>query len=347
MTIKDVARRSGYAVGTVSRVLNGHPDVSEEARQRILAAVAETGFKPNNNARNLKQRSSKSVAIIVKGAGNLLFADVLERLQSHIKAHDRAAAVYYQDEDDDEVEQAIRISRELKPAGILFLGGNRENFLAGFGEVKCPCVLISTRADALGFENLSSVSTDDVAGAESAVGYLLDMGHRRIGVIGGMSCVESPEQGCNTSQLRLMGCIQACRKRGIPFDAARQCVEYRYSMEGGYRGASELLDRDSGITALFAMCDVMAIGALRAIRDRGLRVPEDVSVIGYDGIGQSDYCVPRLSTICQGAGQMARRGVEILLAQVEGSAGSVHEIVPFTLSTGESVHRLEEGRILA
>ncbi len=346
MTIKDVARRSGYAVGTVSRVLNGHPDVSEEARRRVLAAVAETGFKPNNNARNLKQRRSESVAIMVKGAGNLFFADVLERLQSLIKGHGRAAAVYYLDEDDNEVEQAIGVCRELKPAGILFLGGNRENFQAGFGQVKCPCVLLSTRADSLGFENLSSVSTDDVAGSEQAMEFLLDMGHRRIGVIGGMNCVESPEQGCNTSQLRLMGCVRACRKRGVPFHPAEQTVEYRYSMEGGYEGASELLDRGGGITALFAMCDVMAIGAMRAIRDRGLRVPEDVSVIGYDGILQSDYAVPRLSTVRQGAEQIARRGVEILLAQMEGG-GSVHEIVPFTLSTGESVHRLEEGRILA
>lgn len=336
MTIKDIAKASGYAVGTVSRVLNGHPDVSDEARERILAVVQETGFQPNGNARHLKQRSSRSVAIIVKGAGNLLFARILEQAQSRVKSAGKATTIYYLDEDDDEVEQAVKVCRELKPLGILFLGGHRGNFQARFAQVTCPCVLISTRADALGFSNLSSVSTDDVAGAAQAMGRLLDAGHRKVGVIGGESCVVSPELMCNTSQLRLTGCIQACAQRCVPFDPERQSVQSRYSLEGGYEGAMELLDRLDGLTAIYAMADVMAIGALRAIHDRGLRVPEDVSVMGYDGIEQAGYTVPRLSTIRQGAAQLARRGVEILLSQLEGAA-AVHEIVPFEMVEGESV----------
>lgn len=145
MTIKDIARRSGYAVGTVSRVLNGTPGVSPEARSRVLAVVAETGFQPNDNARHLKQRRSESIAIIVKGVGNMLFASILETMQSLIKAAGKAAAVYYLDEDDNEVEQAVRVCRELKPMGILFLGGNRGNFLKSFGQIVCPCVLVSNR----------------------------------------------------------------------------------------------------------------------------------------------------------------------------------------------------------
>lgn len=340
MTIKDIAQRAGYAVGTVSRVLNGHPDVSDEARERILAVVRETGFQPNGNARHLKQRGSRDIAVIVKGAGNLLFARILEETQARIKAADKTAAVYYLDEEDNEVEQAIRVTRELKPLGIVFLGGNKGNFLGAFDQVKCPCVLVSTRGDELGFPNLSSVSTDDVAGSERAMGFLLDAGHRRVGVIGGESAVVSPELQCNTSQLRLAGCMQACTRRGVPFDPVRQTAQVRYSMEGGYQGANELLDQDPEITALFAMADVMAIGALRAIRDRGLRVPEDVSLVGYDGIEQGSYTVPRLATIRQGADRLARRGVEILLNQIEGPAAAVHEIVPFQLVEGESVRSL-------
>lgn len=191
MTIKDIARRSGYAVGTVSRVLNGTPGVSPEARSRVLAVVAETGFQPNDNARHLKQRRSESIAIIVKGVGNMLFASILETMQSLIKAAGKAAAVYYLDEDDNEVEQAVRVCRELKPMGILFLGGNRGNFLKSFGQIVCPCVLVSNRASAMGFPNLSSVATDDIDGAASAMGFLLDAGHRAVGVIGGESCVVS------------------------------------------------------------------------------------------------------------------------------------------------------------
>lgn len=340
MTIKDIARQSGYAVGTVSRVLNGHPDVSDEARARILAVVEETGFRPNDNARHLKQRGGSGIAVIVKGARNLLFAGILEEMQSLIKAEERAAAVYYLDEDDNEVEQAIRVCREFKPLGILFLGGNQNNFERGFEHVKCPCVLVTTRADTMDFKNLSSVSTDDAEGAAQAIRRLTAAGHRRIGVIGGHPCESCGQMGANTSQLRLLGCRRGFMGDGISFDEKRQFVATRFSMKGGYDGANVLMDRCPDLTAIFAMSDVMALGAMRALHDRGLRVPEDVSVMGYDGIEQAEYCVPRLSTVRQRSEQLARRGVEILLRQAEGG-GAVHEIVPFQLVPGESVREVK------
>lgn len=341
MTIKDVAQQSGYAVGTVSRVLNGHPDVSEEARSRILAVVEELGFKPNSNARSLKQREGSGFSIIVKGTHNLLFADIVEEMQSRIKDAGRSATVHYVDEDDDEVELAVQVYREQKPLGILFLGGNRENFSRGFGQITCPCVLVTTRADMLGFSNLSSVSTDDVEGEAQAMGLLLDSGHRKVGIIGGDSCKISPIAGCNTSQLRLIGCQQASIQRGVPFQPEQQSIISRYSMKGGYEAAGVLLDRCPDMTAILAMSDVMAIGALRAIRDRGLRVPEDISLIGYDGIEQADYCVPRLSTIRQNVVQLAHRGVDILIQQTDGGQ-AIHEIIPFQIIHGESVRVIDD-----
>jgi len=342
MTIKDIARRSGYAVGTVSRVLNGHPDVSDEARSRILAVVEETGFKPNGNARHLKQRGSDGIAVIVKGANNLLFARILEEVQSLLKAENRPVSVYYLDEDDNEVLQAIRVCREFKPLGLLFLGGSRNNFRRDFGQIAYPSVLVTTRADTLGFPNLSSVCTDDVEGAARAMGRLLDAGHRQVGVISGQSGEVDPAMGSNTTQLRLTGCLQACSQRGIPFDPAHQSVTARYSMAGGYEAAMALLDLCPGLTAIFAMSDVMSIGAIRALQDRGLRVPQDVSVMGYDGIEQAAYCVPRLATIQQDWKQLARRGVEILLRQAGDKAPATHEIVPFRLLPGESVRELSQ-----
>lgn len=340
MTIKDVAQRSGYAVGTVSRALNGSPGVSEKARREILAVVEELGFKPNSHARQLKQRESHSFSIIVKGAGNRLFAGIVEKMQSLLKDAGKTVTLYYLDEDNDEVELAVQICREQKPLGILFLGGNQENFRRSFHAVTCPCVLVTTRADTLGFPNLSSVSTDDVAGAAQAMGHLLDAGHRRVGVIGGDSCVLSPMMGCNTSQLRLIGCQQAHLQRALPFDWERQAIASRYSLEGGYEAAVALMDRCPDLTAIFAMSDIMAIGALRAIHDRGLRVPEDISLIGYDGIEQASYCIPRLTTIRQNADRLARRGVDILLQQTDGGP-AVHELVPFQLVRRESVRVME------
>ena len=341
MTIKDVAKRSGYAVGTVSRALNGHPDVSEETRARILTVVDELGFKPNSNARHLKQREGNEFSIIVKGAHNILFASIVEEMQSHIKDAGRSVTVHYLDEDDDEVEQALQVYREQKPLGILFLGGNLNNFSQSFKHITCPCVLVTNRADTLGFPNLSSVSTDDVAGAAQAMGLLLDAGHCRVGIIGGENYKIDPQLGYNTSQLRFLGSQQACIQRGVNFNPEHQLIASRYSMEGGYEAAGLLLDRYPDMTAILAMSDVMAIGALRAIHDRGLRVPDDISIIGYDGIEQTDFCIPRLSTIRQNVEQLARRGVDILLRQTEGDQ-SVHEIIPFQIINGESVRVVAE-----
>lgn len=339
MTIKDIAREAGYAVGTVSRVLNHHPNVSPEARETIMAVVERYGFQPNSNARRLKQQGSNCLAVVVKGAKNLLFATLVETIQTIVDEKDYSLIVSYQDEDGDEVEAAREVQAERKPLGIIFLGGDRDNFRRGFGHIHCPAVLLTTRAEDLGFENLSSVSTDDIAGAREAVTYLLEAGHRTVGLISGQSSFALDDTGCNTSQSRFTGCRLAFESHGVPFDVSRQIAVARYSMEGGYEGACQLMDRCPDLTAIFAMSDVMAVGAMRAIRDRGKRVPEDISVMGYDGIELAGYTLPKLTTIKQNGDKLVRRGVEILLDAIEHNAKAVHEIVPFRLSTGESVQR--------
>ena len=155
MTIKEIARESGYAVGTVSRVLNNHPDVSDKARARVMEVVEKYHFRLNNNAKHLKQQTNSGIAIIVKGTRNMLFANMVESLQQLIKEKDYASLIYYIGEDDHEVEQALQVCRERQPLGILFLGSNLENFKERFAEVDIPCVLVTNPAASLNFENLS------------------------------------------------------------------------------------------------------------------------------------------------------------------------------------------------
>ena len=142
MTIKDIAKESGYAVGTVSRVLNDQPGVSEKARARIMEVVDKYQFRLNSNAKLLKQQSNDSVAIIIKGTKNMLFAGLVESLQGRIKDKGYTSVIYYIGEDDHEEEQAMQICRDIKPLGILFLGSNAENFREKFEYVDVPCVLV-------------------------------------------------------------------------------------------------------------------------------------------------------------------------------------------------------------
>ncbi len=330
MTIKDIARMSGVGVATVSRVLNNHPDVSEETRRRVMAVVAEQGFQPNTNARHLKQASSASIAIIVKGTMNMLFADLVERCQQLLQDAGRDAAVYYLDEDANEVVYAVQLCRERKPLGILFLGGDLEFFQAEFGHITVPCVLLTNSAGELSFPNLSSLTTDDSEAAYRVVRYLADRGHRHIGLLGGnWSCTQ-------ISYRRVQGCQRAFDELDLPFEA-RLCEPCRYSLPDAYDTTKRLLARCPELTALFCISDVMAMGAIRAIRDLGRRVPEDISVVGYDGIPLSQFSVPRLTTVRQDTQQLARQGVDVLLSNIQRPRPPVHQVVPFQLIPGESV----------
>ncbi len=331
MTIKDIARLSGCGVATVSRVLNQHPDVSDETRRRVLAVVEEQGFTPNNNAKRLKQQAGTSILVVVKGRQNMLFAGLVERLQALLGENDQDASVHYLDEDGDEVGYALRLCRERKPPGILFLGEDLDRFRQGFGAITVPCVLLTNTAQGLGFGNLSSLTTDDRAAAAQVIGFLAEKGHRHIGVLGGnWACSQ-------ISYRRLLGCRERMEQLGLPFEET-QCEPCRYSMADAYEAARRLLGRCPELTAIFAMSDVMATGAIRAIRDLGRRVPEDVSVVGYDGVPISDYLVPRLATVRQDTQLLAQRGVELLLRSIRRPDSSpVHDVVPFRLIPGESV----------
>ena len=140
MTIKDLARLSGYSVGTVSRALNGLPNVSEQARSAILALAQERGYQLNTNAKYLKQIHSSGIVAVVTGTSNELFAQMIERIQQTLPTDRYPLTVDYVDENEDPVERALHLSREKKPAGLLFLGGDRRMYAKSFGEITLPSV---------------------------------------------------------------------------------------------------------------------------------------------------------------------------------------------------------------
>lgn len=336
MTIKDLAAKTGYAVGTVSRALNNHPNVSEKARTAILQAAAEMGFEINLNAKQLKQTHSNTILVIVKGIGNELFGEMVESIQHLISETRYQLAVDYMDEDANEVARAVQLYREKKPLGILFLGGVNANFQRDFSSIDIPCVVVTSDTSTLPFENLSSVSTDDREAGRCAIEMLIALGHRKIAVIGG------DRQVSDTSRLRFEGCVRAFSDHNIPFDPEQDYQGVRYSYQDGYRATKALLASGREFTALFASADVMAIGAIRALRESGKSVPGDVSVMGLDGLPIGDYLVPQLTTIGQSVSSMARRSVEILLDGIEDGARCRHETIPFRIYRRESVRELSE-----
>lgn len=332
MTIKDLAKETGYSVGTISRVLNGQPNVSERARQTILAYVEKSGFQLNSNAKQLRQTHGDGLLAVVTGRQNELFAKMIEHIQRLLAETQYPLTVDYVDESEDAVQYALRLSREKKPLGFLFLGGDTQLFAQSFGGIRAPSVLLTSDASELGFRNLSSVTTDDTAAAQCAVEYLFSQGHRRIGIITGDLIYSG------LSWLRYEGCRRAFAAHGTTL-SEEQCAVARYSYADGYTAAQRLV-RDRDLTAIFAMSDVMAIGAMRALRDNGLRVPEDISVIGFDGLTLGEYYIPKLTTIRQDDEQLALRGVALLLQMLEKQTPAQHEKIPFALAVQNSVARI-------
>jgi len=334
VTIKDLAEQTGYSVATISRVLNNHPNVSAKARAEITRAVEESGFQINANAKQLKEHA-KSILVIVKGTSNELFGEMVETIQNLVAQTHYPLYVDYMDEDSNEVLRAVQLCREKKPLGILFLGGNTRNFLKDFDKIDLPCVLVSNNGASLPFSKLSSVTTDDRQSARCAMDSLIAMGHRKIAIVGG------DREVSDISRLRYEGCLQALRNHGIEFDEEQDYQGVRFSYQDGYNATQALIASGRKFTALFAFADVMAIGAIRALYNNGLRVPQDVSVIGFDGLPLGSFLVPQLSTVQQSVKEMAKRSVEILIDHMENGGEGCHETISYALQQRESTRRLE------
>ncbi|MGN0729525.1 LacI family DNA-binding transcriptional regulator [Treponema sp.] len=339
MTIKDIAKECGCAVGTVSRVLNNQPYVSESMRSKVLEVVAKYDFVLNKNARDLKSRVSKTIVIIVKGTNNMLFYNILEVIQKRIEKLPYNTSVVILDEYDNrivgeysnEAQCALNIYYEKKPLGFIFLGGNPERFNDDFQKIKVPCILITTKPKKEGFENLSSVSTDEFQASLYVARYLVKKGHSKIGLIGGD--FESSE----TSKNRYNGFIEGLELAGLDFDFENSYVTTRYSFEGGAAAAEELIAKYPGLTAIFCMSDVMAIGACCRLKQLGYSVPGDISIIGFDGLPIADFYCPRITTIKQSSEDLAIQGLKTFIDCVEKKSSAVHKIIPFEFIEGESV----------
>lgn len=333
LTIKDIAQMAGVGTGTVSRVINDRPGVSDITRAHISKIIEQQGYAVNDNAKNLKLTATNNIAVIVKGARNMFFAAILEELQNIISARGYFVLIHYMSEPENEVISALRLIREKKPLGIIFLGGNTENFERSFAEIKLPCVLCSGSTGNLTYKNLSNISIDDAACAEQAMNYLLKCGHRKIAILSGRREVS------HSSRMRLDGCAKALALYGI--DIAKIPIsQSNYSMEGGYHAAKRILKTAADITALFAMADVMAIGAINALFEAGKSVPKDVSVMGIDGIEMSRFVTPSLTTMKQPDRLIAATSAGALIDMIERGSQAVHKFLPVELIAGQTVVKI-------
>ena len=318
MTIKDIAKLSGYGIGTVSRVINKQPGVSEKAREKILKIIEESNFEPNGNARKLKRCGGNTVTIIMKGRHNSFFMEILDRITLLLSELEEVVSCQIIDEDGDEVAEALKFVRDKTSKAIIFLGAN----LALFDE----------RMNEL--DNVSSVCVDDETATMELVQYLTGYGHKDIVVMGG----EISDKQISFS--RYLGCKKGFEKSGLEFDPDKNYMACRYSYEAGYETTKRLLEKNIHVTAIVGLSDTIAVGAIRAIEDAGKKVPDDISVVGFDGTVISRFYTPRITSMGQDINSIAKRSVELLMKHIHYTLGCEHDYAPHNLIEGESVRRV-------
>ncbi|MBR0152724.1 MAG: LacI family DNA-binding transcriptional regulator [Lachnospiraceae bacterium] len=332
MTIRDVAKSSGVSISTVSRVLNGHPDVSEAVREKVMKAVEELHYVPNDSARSLVRAQTDTIGVVIRGIGNPFFASVMAEIEkAAAKAGYEIARTQIGAEEDELLAGASLVkSRRLK--GLILLGGRFDYSAEDAQRIDVPfvCCTFTNSFGDLATEQYSSISINDYAEAYRATQYLTARGHQRIGIV-----LERREDH-SISELRCRGYCDALRGKGL-LDEALIAETGSFSMAAAYEATKKLITEHPEITALFVIADSMAIAAMKALYDLGRRVPEDCSVIAIDGIEMSEYTTPALTTLSQPPEVMARKAVKAMLDVIRDPEAHRHEWVKTTLREGGSV----------
>jgi|FLYN01.1.fsa_nt_gi LacI family transcriptional regulator len=330
-TQNDVARRANVSQALVSYVLNGNTNVTipAETRQRILEAIKELGYQPSKTARSLRTSKTYTIAGVIPDILNPFYPAFQRGIQDVADAHHYDLVTYNTHAHPDKERSFCESLLQGRADGLIavFFHVNAMD-LRPLLERGIPVVRLEARYKAPGGYPLDNIYVDNAAASHAAVSYLIGKGHRRIGMLAGHA---------GPSRNRIAGYRQALTDHAITPD--ENLIETAdFNETGGYTGMKALLERFPDLTAVFASNDLMAIGAMQAIREAGRRVPEDMAVVGFDDIPAARLISPGLTTISQHQEQIGRRAAQMLFERLKGDAppGGRTESMPFELIIRQS-----------
>lgn len=305
--IKDVAREAGVSVGTVSNVINRPEQVSEELRMRVQRAVEHLGYVRSETARQLRNGASRMIALLVLDMGNPFFVDLARGAERTARAAGLGMMLCSSNESPDEGTEYLTLFAEQRVRGALVAAVDPGS--AGLTLLKrrgIPFVLVDRLEPEL---DACSVSVDDVAGSEMAVAHLATQGHRAI-------CYVSGPEHLQQIRDRRAGAVRALASAGLPPEALREIRATRLDAAAGRDAAQRLLGLHPRPTAVFCANDLLALGVLQALYAAGVRVPEDVALVGYDDIEFAAAAAIPLSSVRQPAAAMGTQAAEMLLREI-------------------------------
>ncbi|HNS50034.1 MAG TPA: LacI family DNA-binding transcriptional regulator [Anaerolineae bacterium] len=309
VTVKSIAREAGVSLTTVSRALNDRPDIDAETRGRILSIAQRLGYHPSSLARSLATQRTQTLGLAVRTLSDMWVVEIVPAIEemAHTAGYEVFVTTHYAEPDRE--RRVLDTFRSRQVDGILVISATLGEAYPPFQEEwGIPLVLISPLVDTA---HRLVVGNDETGGARAAARYLAELGHRRIGHIGAPSWARPGRE-------RLAGYHLGLAEAGLADDPALVYIGDA-GVDSGLKGAEALLALPDPPTAFFCFSDLTAVGVLRGARARGLRVPEDVSVVGFDDVQLARYVEPPLTTIRQNMAEMGRRATRMLLDAIDGS----------------------------
>ncbi|MFT4281020.1 LacI family DNA-binding transcriptional regulator [Microbacterium sp.] len=324
VTVYDVAQACGLSIASVSRALNGQVGVSQATAERILRTADELGYQRNEVARSLVAKSTQTIALLVPDITNPFFPELVKGVQSVADENDLLLLLLDAPADAETLRPRLAALRRKQVDGILLVASALDDDMAHlFGDT--PAVLLDRGHSGVH----ATVGVDQEAAGYDATRHLLAAGHTRIGHIAGPTEL-------SVAHARRAGWRRALEEAGLP--AGEDLVAGGdFEEEGGHRAGQELLSRVPDLTAVFAANDLSAIGFLALCAERSIRVPEEMSVIGIDGIELARYTTPALTTIAQPIRELGAAACRSLLAQIEADSSVPDVTLPTVLMPGASV----------
>jgi LacI family transcriptional regulator len=330
VTMRDVAEQSGVSVTTVSHVINNTRPVNPETRTRVEQAMQVLGYQPNVLARSLRRGKTQTIGIILPDNANPYFADVVRGIEDTSFDQGYSVVLCNSDNDLDKEHLYTNVLIEKQVDGIIFVAaGLSEENIKNLQKRGVPSVLVDRQVPGV---QIDSVFADNRSGGFLATNHLVDLDHIAI------ACITGP-QGVRSSVERVAGYHQALEAAGLPANPD-WVVEGDFQYQSGYAAAEQLLNSSTPPSAIFACNDLMAIGAYRYAFDNQLRIPQDISIIGFDDIRLAEFTNPPLTTIHQSKGKMGAKAAELLLGRItNGHLGIRQEVVGVQLVVRGSTAR--------
>ncbi len=306
------------SIATVSATINATAYVSPELQARVRQAITEVGYHPDGIARSLKKRSTQTLGLIISDITNPFFTALVRGIEDAANARGHAVMLCNTDERLDKERAYLELLRSRRVDGLIMApAGAVEDYHRSFVGANTTLVFIDRKIPTVAAD---AVVVDNVGGARQAVEHLLGLGHRRIGAIIGLPQI-------STTHERIHGYRQALEAAGVTVDPALM-RDGHSRLEGGYRAALALLGLPRPPTAIFATNNLMAIGLMRAVAERGLSCPDDLSVVCFDDFEWASVFHPRLTTVAQPTYEMGAKAVELLFGRLDGTVtGEPREVV--------------------